>query len=267
MSDIVYSPVAQGMTPAITGNPHFLYVLRHADDNLVMAQRMGEWISRGPDLEEDIALANIGIDHLGQARALLTHAGTLEGAGRDEDDLAMHRSEREFTNLLLVERPNGDFGDTMARALCFDAYQVLLWDALSGSADETLAGIAQKALKEARYHLRHSSTWVVRLGDGTEESHRRMQAALGRIWRFTGELFLADDVDRAAVDRGIGVDPSTLHDPWSETIDSVLADATLTRPTETHHRAGGRQGFHMSELGHMLAEMQWLARSMPEATW
>lgn len=266
MTDPVYTPIAQG-TPPLEGDPHFTYVLRHADDNLVLAQRMSEWISRGPDLEEDIALANIGIDHLGQARALLTHAGELEGAGRDEDALAMHRSEREITNLLIVEQPNGDFADTMARALCVDAYQVPLWEALSGSGDEILAGIASKALKEARYHLRHSSTWVVRLGDGTETSHERMQAALDRVWRFTGELFVGDEVDHAAADSGIGVAPGTLERSWSETIDGVLADATLTRPAEAQQRIGGRRGFHTTHLGHLLTEMQWLARSMPEASW
>lgn len=266
MTELTFSPVAQG-TPAVTTDPHLAYVLRLADDNLVLAQRMSEWISRGPDLEEDIALANIAIDHLGQARALLTHAGEIEGAGRTEDDLAMHRSEREFTNLLIVELPNGHFGDTMARALCIDAFQVLLWERLSTSSDGVLAGIAQKALKEARYHLRHSSSWVTRLGDGTEESHRRMQGSVDRIWRYTGEMFLADEIDAAMVEAGIAVDVTVLLDPWTETVDRVLTEATLTRPTETLHRAGGRRGFHTDHLGHMLAEMQWLARAMPEAIW
>ncbi len=266
MSADRYSPVAQG-TPAVTGDPHFLYVLRLGDDNLILAQRLAEWISRGPDLEEDIALANLGIDHLGQARALLTHAGTLEGEGRTEDDLAMHRSERQFTNLLICELANGHFGDAMARALCVDAYQVLLWEALSTSADEVLAGIAQKALKEARYHLRHSSTWVVRLGDGTSESHARMQEAVNRVWRFTAEMFLADSVDLAMVERGVGIDPAKLRPGWDATVGDVLGRATLTIPSETMQRTGGRQGFHTDQLGHLLAEMQWLARAMPEATW
>ncbi|MFP5331419.1 MAG: 1,2-phenylacetyl-CoA epoxidase subunit PaaC [Acidimicrobiia bacterium] len=266
MSGVVYSPVAQG-TPQPDGDPHFRYVLGLADDNLVLAQRLGEWISRGPDLEEDIALANFAIDHLGQARALLTHAGQLEGRGRDEDDLAMHRSEREFTNLLICELPNGHFGDTMARAVCIDAYQVPLWEALSSSEDETLAGIAQKAVREARYHLRHSSTWVVRLGDGTDVSHDRMQQAIDRVWRFTGEMFAPDPVATEMADRGIGVDPSTLYDRWWGTVSEVLERATLAVPTDTMHRTGGRLGFHTDDLGHMLAEMQWLARSMPEASW
>lgn len=266
MSETAYSPVAQG-TPRPVGDPHFRYVLGLGDDNLVLAQRLGEWISRGPDLEEDIALANFAIDHLGQARALLTHAGTLEGDGRTEDDLAMHRSEREFTNLIICELPNGHFGDTMARALCIDAYQVLLWEALSTSRDETLAGIAQKAFREARYHLRHSSTWVMRLGDGTEASHERMQQAIDRVWRFTGEMFAPDPVAEEMAEAGIGVDPTTLYERWRATVDDILSKATLTVPTETMHRTGGRLGFHTDDLGHMLAEMQWLARSMPEATW
>ncbi len=266
MSDTAFSPVAQG-TPQIAGDPHFLYVLRLGDDNLVLAQRLGEWISRGPDLENDIALANISIDHLGQARALLTHAGVLEGRGRTEDELAMYRNEREFTNLIICELPNGHFGDTMARALCIDAFQVLLWESLATSSDPTLAGIAQKALKEAKYHLRHSSSWVVRLGDGTEESHARMQESMNRIWRFTGEMFEPDDIDLEAARTGVGVDPSTLRDRWEATIDGVLRAATLSKPTDDMHRGGGRIGFHTDHLGHMLAEMQWLARSMPGATW
>jgi ring-1,2-phenylacetyl-CoA epoxidase subunit PaaC len=266
VSEISYSPVAQG-TPALGLEPHFAYVLRLADDNLVLAQRLAEWIARGPELEEDIALANIAIDHLGQARALLAHAGHLEGAGRTEDDLAMRRNERQFTNLLICELPNGHFGDTMARALCIDAFQTLLWEQLSSSTDGILAGIAQKALKEARYHFRHSSTWVVRLGDGTEESHLRMQEAIDGLWRFTGEMFQVDAVDEAMAAAGIGIAPSVLHEPWSRTVGEVLERATLTAPTETMHRAGGRRGFHTDHLGHVLAEMQWLARAMPDASW
>lgn len=266
MSEVAYSPVAQG-TPEPAGDPHVRYVLGLGDDNLVLAQRLGEWISRGPELEEDIALANIAIDHLGQARALLTHASGLEGQGRSEDDLAMHRDEREFTNLLICELPNGHFGDTMARALCIDAFQVLLWDRLSASSDITLGGIAQKALKEARYHLRHSTAWVTRLGDGTEESHRRMQEAVDRIWRFTGEMFAPDPAATEMAATGVGVDPATLREEWLATVGAALERATLTLPVEAMHRIGGRSGFHTDHLGHLLAEMQWLARSMPEAKW
>ncbi len=246
---------------------HFRYVLRHADDNLVLAQRYGEWISRAPELEEDIALGNIGLDHLGQARALLTHAGQIEGEGRDEDALAMFRPEREYTNLTLVEQPNGDFAHTMARALLFDTYQLGLWSALSNSTDSTLAGIARKALKEARYHHRHSAGWVIRLGDGTEESHARMQMALDRLWPYTAEMFEPDGLDRSMAAEGIGVDPSTLAGEWTRSVTDVLEEATLTMPSGPPIQTGGRGGIHSEHLGHLLAEMQWLQRSMPGLTW
>jgi ring-1,2-phenylacetyl-CoA epoxidase subunit PaaC len=252
---------------SVSGNEHFQYVLRHADDNLVIAQRYGEWISRGPELEEDIALANIGLDHLGQARSLLTHAGDLEGGGRTEDDLAMFRTEREFQNLTLVEQPNGDFGATIARAFLFDTYQVGLWEALSSSSDPTLAGIARKAHKEARYHHRHSIRWVIRLGDGTEESHRRMQNALSRLWPLAAEMFTTDDVDRAMAERGIGVDPARLYPQWSRLVGDVIDEATLQVPQEPAIQTGGRSGRHSEHLGHLVAEMQWLQRSMPGLRW
>ncbi len=255
------------MAGAVSDDEHFRYVLRHADDNLVIAQRYGEWISRGPELEEDIALANIGLDHLGQARSLLTHAGELEGAGRTEDDLAMFRTEREFENLTLVEQPNGDFAATVARGFLFDTYQLGLWEALSSSADPTLAGIARKAHKEARYHHRHSTRWVIRLGDGTEESRRRMQAGLDRLWPLTAEMFTSDHVDQAMVERGIGVDPSSLHLEWSQAVEDVIDEATLEIPTEPASQTGGRSGRHSEHLGHLVAEMQWLQRSMPGLRW
>lgn len=253
--------------PSIDLDPHVAYLVRLADDNLVLAQRLGEWISRGPDLEEDIALGNIGLDHLGVARNLLTHAGEVEGAGRDEDELAMNRTERQFLNLVLCEQPNGDFAQTMARQLFIDAWQVPLWDELSASTDDTLAGIAQKAVKEARYHLRHSVTWVVRLGDGTLESHDRMQAAVDRLWRYTGELFLGDVVDEEMVARGVGVEPSLLRPRWLETVTGVLDEATLEMPEDDYIRAGGRLGYHTEQLGHLLAELQWMQRTYPGATW
>lgn len=253
--------------PSLDLDPRFAYLLRLGDDNLVLAQRLGEWISRGPDLEEDIALGNIALDHLGVARNLLTYAGDVEGAGRDEDDLAMERTEREFLNLILCEQPNRDFAHTMARQFFIDAWQVPLWEELSSSADATLAGIAQKAVKEARYHLRHSSTWVVRLGDGTDESHQRMQGAVDRLWRFTGEPFLADDVDEEMADSGIGVEPASLRPAWDATVDAVLAEAGLHRPDDEYVRAGGRLGFHSEHLGHLLAEMQWMQRTYPEMAW
>lgn len=230
----------------------FAEVLGHASDNLVIAQRLSEWVASAPDLEADIALANIALDHLGVARALLARAGDLEGQGRDEDDLAMLRSEREFTNLLLCELPNGDFAQTIIRQFLFDAYQLGLWELLSNHSDPTLAGVSEKALKEARYHFRFSSSWVVRLGDGTEESHRRMEAGLAAVWRFVDEMF---------------EDYPTLRGSWDQLVDPVLSEANLVKPIESHQRRGGRDGIHTEHLGHMLAEMQWMTRAYKGAKW
>jgi ring-1,2-phenylacetyl-CoA epoxidase subunit PaaC len=245
-----------------TTTPTLRYLLRLADDNAVMAQRLSEYISFAPDLEEDLAVANIALDHIGVAQHLYTYAGEVEGAGRSEDDLAFGRSEREFSNALLVEQPHSGFGDLIARQFLFDAYQHELWEALSASSDERLAGIAAKALKEARYHLRHTSSWVVRLGDGTDESHRRMQAGIDAMWRFTGELFETDEVDLAA-----GVDPATLRRGWEATVDEVLGEATLERPQDPYQASGGRRGLHTEHLGHLLAEMQWMQRTYPGLEW
>ncbi len=228
-------------------------LLGHADDNLVLAQRLGEWISNAPELEEDIAIGNFALDHLGVARALYTHVAALEGGGSDEDDFAMRRSEREFLNLLLVEQPNGDFAHTMVRSLFFDAYQVGLWDEMTGSADPTVAGIAARAAKEARYHLRHSSTWVVRLGDGTAESHHRCQTAVDALWRYTDEIFDGDT--------------SHLRAAWQVQVGDVLADATLAPPDDPYQRRGGRDGLHSEHLGRLIAEMQWMQRSYPGLQW
>ena len=228
-------------------------LVAHADDNLVLAQRLGAWISNAPELEEDIALGNIALDHLGVARALYTRAGEIEGTGRTEDDYAMRRTEREFLNLLIVEQPNGDFAHTMVRSLFFDAYQVDLWEGLSRTDDETVTGIAGRAAKEAAYHLRHSSAWVVRLGDGTEESHRRSQAAVDALWRYTGELF--EGPGRVSRDR------------WQATIQGVLDEGGLRVPEDPYQRSGGRAGFHSEHLGPLLAEMQWMQRSYPGLQW
>lgn len=254
-------------TATLTDADRARWTLRHADDCLVLAQRLGAQVSRGPDLEEDIAVANLSIDLLGQARALLTHVGNLEGAGRSEDDLAMGREERAFTNLLLVEQPDVDFAHTVVRQFLFDAYQVPFYEALAHSRDETLAGIAQKGLKEARYHLSHSSGWVVRLGDGTGESRDRTAEAVAVLFRFTDEPFEADDLDRAMADAGLGVDPSTLRAAWEATVERVLTEATLAIPDDAGSRSGGRTGFHTEQLGHLLAELQYLHRAHPGATW
>lgn len=244
------------MSTATTTTP-LRFVLHLADDNLILAQRLGEYISRAPDLEEDLAVANIALDHLGVAQHLYTYAAELEGRGRTEDDFAFLRTEREFTNALLVEQPHRDFAELMARQLFVDAYQVELWASLADGTDDRLSGIAAKALKEARYHLRHSSSWVIRLGDGTDESHRRMQAAVDGLWRFTGELFEADGVvDHAALRRG-----------WDAKIDAVLDEATLRRPEDPYQATGGRRGVHTEHLGHLLAEMQWLQRTYPGLQW
>lgn len=267
MREEVTAAAPQGMPASGVEDTHFSYVLRLGDDNLILAQRLGEWISKGPELEEDIALANVAIDLLGQARALLGHAAAIEGAGRSEDDLAMLRTEREFTNLLLVEQPNGDFAHTMARQLFVDAFHLELWQALQGSSDVTLAGIAGKAVKEARYHVRHSSAWVVRLGDGTAESHQRMQQGVDDLWRFTGEMFAGDAVDEQASQAGIGVDPATLQPAWEGRVHAVLAEATLAVPDDPYQRLGGRRGFHTEHLGHLLGEMQWMQRTYPGLEW
>lgn len=243
------------------------YVVRHADDCLVLAQRLGEWSSRAHELEEDIALTNIALDLLGQARHLYSLAGVREGMGRVEDDFAFFRSEREFSNLLLVEQPNGDFAFTMARQFFFDAYQLPLWQGLASSSDLELAGIAAKAAKETAYHLRHSSTWIRRLGDGTPESHTRMQRAVDSLWRFTGELTTGDDLDRGMAAEGIGVDPETLSPRWTNTVHAVLGEATLTVPGDPFQRTGGRAGHHTEHLGFLLAELQIVPRSHPGLTW
>lgn len=245
----------------------FSYALRLGDDALILAQRLSEWASRAPEIEEDIALTNIALDLLGQARALLDYAGTLEGAGRDEDDLAYLRTEREFTNVHLVEQENGDFAHTIARQLFFSTFQLALYEELISSSDELLAGVAAKGVKEAAYHNDHATQWTIRLGDGTDESHRRMQAAVDRLWPFTAELFEADDVDRALAAQGVGVDPSTLKARWALSIAEVLSSATLTAPQTTWSSHGGRRGVHTEGFGYLLAEMQYLHRSYPDAKW
>lgn len=244
------------------------YALRLGDDALVLAQRLGGWIARAPQLEEDVALANIGLDLLGQARALLTYAGAVEGAGRTEDDLAYLRDEREFLNLTIVERPNEDFAVTIARQLFFSTWQLALHRRLVGSSDETLAGVAGKAVKEVDYHRDHATQWVLRLGDGTEESHRRMQAGLERMWPYVPEMFVGDDLERRLAEDGVAVDVSGLRGEWDAHVDRVLQEATLTRPADgPTPPPGGRRGVHTEALGHLLAEMQHLHRSHPGATW
>ncbi|MGH9039440.1 MAG: 1,2-phenylacetyl-CoA epoxidase subunit PaaC [Acidimicrobiia bacterium] len=243
------------------------YALRLGDDALVLAQRLVEWASRAPALEEDIALSNIALDLLGQGRSLLAYAGETEQAGRGEDDLAYLRPESEFTNCLLVEHPNGDFAVTMARQLFFSTYQLALYRRLTASTDETLAAVAAKAVKEVDYHRDHARGWTLRLGDGTEESARRMQAAVDRLWPCTFELFETDDLTDRLSAAGVAVDPAGLRDEWDAHIDHVLADANLIRPTAEWRPGGGREGRHTEHLGYLLAEMQHLHRAHPGARW
>ena len=244
------------------------YALRLGDDSLVLSQRLGGWITYAPQLEEDVALANIALDLLGQARTLLSYAGEVEGAGRDEDDLAYLRDERDFRNVALVEIPNGDFAVTMARQLCFSTWQLALHQRLTSSADATLAGVAGKSVKEVSYHRDHATQWVLRLGDGTDESHARMQAGLDRVWPYVAELFATDELEQRLAAEGVAVDVSTLRAEWDAHVDSVLQEAALTRPQGGPELpAGGRRGIHTESFGFLLAEMQHLHRSHPGATW
>ena len=268
-ADNAWVPGARSTTATSgqTENPLFEYVLRLADDRLVLGHRLSEWCGHAPILEEDIALANIALDFIGQASALLKLAGEVEGKGRSEDALAYFRDAIEFRNVQLVELPNGDFAATIVRQFLFDAWDVLVLEQLTSASNQTLAGIASKALKEAKYHVRHSAEWVRMLGDGTAESHRRAQRALDELWPYANELFLADDVDRTALAAGSGADVEALRPRWRETVERVVAEATLTIPKDGFSPRGGRTGRHTEHLGRMLADMQSLARAHPGATW
>ena len=251
-----------------TGPAVATYALRLGDDALVLAQRLGGWIANAPQLEEDVALANIALDLLGQARALLSYAGEVEGAGRDEDDLAYLREERDFLNLQLVELPNGDFATTIARQLVFSTWQLALHQRLTSSSDETLAGVAGKAVKEVAYHRDHATQWVLRLGDGTEESHRRMQAGLRTVWPYVPEMFRTDELEQSLAAEGVAVDVSSLHAEWEAYVLPLLDQATLEVPDGLPTiPGGGRRGVHTEAMGYLLAEMQHLHRSHPGATW
>lgn len=247
--------------------PLAAYALRLGDDSLILGQRLGEWCGHAPALEVDLSLANVALDQIGQATHFLNLAGAIEGKGRDGDALAFRRDVMDFTNCLLVEQPNGDFAQTIARLFLFAHYQELLFTALSASKDERLAAIAAKAVKETAYHATLASDWVVRLGDGTEESKARMIAGLDWMWRFADELFVMDDVDAEVLRAGIGIDKAALRPAWDARIDAVLAEATLERPVSRRPVLGGRIGRHSEHLGHLLTEMQFLQRAYPGATW
>jgi ring-1,2-phenylacetyl-CoA epoxidase subunit PaaC len=248
-------------------DPRFDYVLRLADACLVHGQRLAEWCGHAPVLEEDIALANIALDHLGQARALLTLAGRLEGRGRDEDALAFQRNEREYRNVTMLELPNGDFACTVQRGFLWASFMKLMCSALADSKEEPLAAIAAKSLKEVRYHQQHLGDWVVRLGDGSDESHRRAADALALLWPYAAEWFEDDAVDRAAAAAGIGPASSALKPAWRAEVQAVLDEAGLTPPAETPFRSTGKQGRHSEHMGYLLAEMQSLQRAFPGAVW
>jgi ring-1,2-phenylacetyl-CoA epoxidase subunit PaaC len=245
----------------------FRYLLRLADTSLVLGQRLGEWVGHAPALEEDLGLANLSLDLIGQARLLLSYAGEVEGRGRDEDALAFLRSGEEFLNLALVEQPNGDFAQTIVRQFLVDAWQLELYEALVGSSDARLAAIAAKALKETRYHLRFSAGWLLRLGDGTAASQARAQAALDALWRFTTELFAPDDTDRTLLEAKVAPDLGALRPRWAARIDEVLGEATLRRPGDVPYGWHGKRGEHTEHLGYILAEMQYLQRAHPGARW
>ena len=253
--------------PTNTDTHHLTYLLRQADRALVLSHRLSEWVAHAPELEEDVAIANLALDLVGQARVLYAAAAEIEGEGRSEDDLAYTRSDREFRNVLLVEQPNGDFAHCMVRQLLHDAYAIELWSALRESTDPTLAGLAAKAVKETAYHLRHAATWVVRLGDGTDESRRRTVDALDDLWRFVDALFDADEVEDALVAAGVAADPAALRAGWDRRIDAVLTDATLERPEVAHPARGGRDGQHGESRSHVLSEMRSVRVEHPGATW
>ena len=244
------------------------YALRLGDDALILSHRLAEWSARAPGFEEDIALTNIGLDLLGQARSLLTYAGEVEGAGRSEDDLAYLRDERDFLNVQLVELVGvGDFAFTIARQLLFSSYQWLLYDELRDSSDAMLSAVAAKAVKEVAYHRDYATQWTLRLGDGTEDSHQRTQAGFDRAWPYVFELFDADELVSGLIEAGVAVDVTALRAGWEAAIHDVLHEATLTRPDTWRAPAGGRRGVHTEAMGYLLAEMQHLHRSHPGATW
>jgi ring-1,2-phenylacetyl-CoA epoxidase subunit PaaC len=263
------------MSAASPGSPdlsaaqqaRFRYVLRLGDLSLVLGQRLGEWVGHSPALEEDLGLANIALDLIGQARLLLTYAGEIEGRGRGEDEIAFLREHGEYLNAILAEQPNGDFGQTIVRQVLIDAFQLELYQRMTASTDERLAAIAAKSVKEVLYHLRYSRGWLVRLGDGTAESHARVQTALHAFWPYTVELFAEDELDCIMADQSVAPRLSDVQVAWNRRIDEILAEATLQRPADRPHSWHGKRGQHSEHLGYILAEMQHLPRSFPGARW
>jgi ring-1,2-phenylacetyl-CoA epoxidase subunit PaaC len=256
-------------TPSIKvfETPLVLCTLRRADDALILGHRLSEWCGHAPMLEEDMALANMALDLLGQSRELYSYAAKVEGKDNDEDKFAYLRDVRQYRNLLLVEQPNGDFARTMVRQFFYAVFADLYWRAMMNSKDATLAAIAAKSEKETTYHVRHCSEWMVRLGDGTEESHARAQDAIDHLWACTGEMFAVDDAERGLIDAGIAVDSASLKSQWLKIVGDVVAEATLTLPDNGWMQQGGRIGHHSEHLGHLLSELQSLQRTFPGATW
>jgi len=252
----------------VTENEALLaYTLRLGDNALITAQRMVERVAGEPELEEELANANFALDYLGQARMFYSYAGELEGEGRTEDDFAYLRDGQEFRNLLLLEQPNGHFGDSIVRQFLFESFYLLQLEALAACGDQRLAEIAVRAGKEIRYHLRHAGHWLVRLGDGSEESHGRVQRSLDDVWRFTSEFFAADDVDVQIKEAINGPDLGRIAAAWRKQVAVVLEEATLSTPEDVSIAKGGRQGHHSEHLGYLIAEMQHLQRANPGATW
>ena len=248
-------------------NHIFDYTLRIADNTLILGHRLSEWCGHGPVLEQDIAMTNIALDLIGQARSLYQYAAEVQNEGKTEDDIAYLRDVFEFKNVLLVEQPNGDFADTIVRQFFFSAFQYPFYQKLVNSKDEILRGIAEKAVKELAYHLRWSSEWLIRLGDGTDESHQRAQKAIDHLWTYSGEALIADELDIWAVTEGYGVDLESIKTAFDQTINDVLTEATLTKPTDSFMQKGGKQGRHTEYLGYILAEMQFMQRAYPNMTW
>ncbi len=246
---------------------HFEYLLRLGDNALILGQRLGEWCGHGPVLEQDIAVTNIALDLIGQARSLLEYAGQVEGKSRSEDDLAFLRDAWDFRNVLLVEQPNQDWAYTIIRQFLFDAFHLPLLQQLTTSKDEHLAAIAQKSLKEVTYHLRYSSEWVIRLGDGTETSHQKMQTALDDLWAFSGELTTADEVDQLVQAAGIGANLDAVRRAYTDKVNAILSEATLKQPSNPWMQKGGKTGVHTEHLGFILAEMQFMQRAYPGQQW
>jgi ring-1,2-phenylacetyl-CoA epoxidase subunit PaaC len=245
----------------------FDYCIRLGDSSLIIGHRLSEWCGHGPILEEDIAIINVSLDLVGQARSVLDYAGKVEGKGRNEDDLAYLRDVNFYKNFLICEQPNGDYGRTIVRQFLFDSYHYLFLNELVNSKDEFLSAYAEKSLKEVTYHMQHSTNWLLRLGDGTKESHRRVQEPLDDLWRFTGEFFAVNEVDEILTRKGIAVDLSKIKPKWEQYVKAIIEEATLTLPTNNWEQLGGKEGRHTEHLGFILAEMQFLPRAYPDATW